>query len=84
MRVMYWMAVGVILGGAGWALAATRAEAEPQTGPVELRVDELKTPLGIDDPAPRFSWQLADPARGAEQTAYELEVASQAESLAED
>jgi alpha-L-rhamnosidase len=41
----------------------------------------LKTPLGIDDPAPRFSWQLADPARGAKQTAYQLEVASQAELL---
>jgi hypothetical protein len=33
-------------------------------------------PLGIDDPSPRFSWQLQDPARGARQTAYELLVAS--------
>jgi alpha-L-rhamnosidase len=51
------------------------------TGPVELRVDNLKTPLGIDDPAPSFSWQLRDPAHGAKQTAYEVEVASSAELL---
>jgi len=50
-------------------------------GPVELRVDNLKSPLGIDDPTPRFSWQLRDPARGAKQTAYEVEVASSAALL---
>ena len=50
-------------------------------GPVELQVDNLPSPLGIDDPAPRFSWQLHDPARGAKQTAYELLVASQAAFL---
>jgi alpha-L-rhamnosidase len=78
MRMVRWMALGVVLGAADWALAA---HAQSQAGPVELRVDGLNTPLGIDDPAPRFSWQLADPARGAKQTAYELEVASQAELL---
>src|SRR5580692_9442708 len=51
-------------------------------GPVELRVDDLKTPLGIDDPAPRFSWQLKDSMRGAKQTAYEVFVASSTASLA--
>ena len=53
------------------AICAASAPAAAE-GPVELRVDELKTPLGIDDPAPRFSWQLQDPARGAKQTAYEI------------
>jgi len=57
------------------------AQAPSFTGPVELRVDNLKTPLGIDDPAPRFSWQLRDPARGARQTAYEVLVATRAELL---
>jgi alpha-L-rhamnosidase len=52
-----------------------------QSGPTELRVDDLKTPLGIDDAAPRFSWQLRDPSRGAKQTAYEVQVASSAETL---
>ncbi|HEV2323834.1 MAG TPA: alpha-L-rhamnosidase N-terminal domain-containing protein, partial [Terracidiphilus sp.] len=50
-------------------------------GPVHLRVDNLRTPLGLDDPAPAFSWQLRDPARGAKQTAYEVTVASQQSSL---
>jgi alpha-L-rhamnosidase len=75
------MALGMVLGASGWALTPVQAKAEQQAGPVKLRVDELKTPLGIDDPAPRFSWQLADPARGAKQTAYEVLVASRAELL---
>ena len=45
---------------------------------VELRVDDLNAPLGIDDPAPRFSWQLSDAARGATQAAYEVDVFSSA------
>jgi alpha-L-rhamnosidase len=56
-------------------------QAAAGVGPVELRVDEMKAPLGIDDAAPRFSWQLADPARGAKQTAYEVQVASKAVAL---
>jgi len=79
MRSLCWMALGLAL-GAGLRLGA----ATPPVGfvgPVELRVDELKTPLGIDDVAPRFSWQLRDPARGARQTAYEVHVASRLELL---
>jgi alpha-L-rhamnosidase len=53
------------------------------TGPVELRVDNLKNPLGIDDPAPKFSWQLRDPEPGAKQMAYEVLVASSPELLAQ-
>ena len=51
------------------------------TGPVELRVDDLKTPLGIDDPSPRFSWQLKDSQRDARQTAYQIQIASRPELL---
>ncbi len=50
-------------------------------GPVALQVDNLVTPLGIDDRAPRFSWQLQDPAHGALQTAYRIQVASSPEVL---
>ncbi len=46
-----------------------------------LLVDNLPQPLGIDDPAPRFSWQLHDPARGAKQTAYQILVASSVDRL---
>jgi len=75
-----WMAPGFLL---GMMLSAASVPAVAQqtaagVGPVELRVDEMKAPLGIDDAAPRFSWQLADPARGARQTAYEVQVASDA------
>jgi alpha-L-rhamnosidase len=52
------------------------AQAPATRGPVELQVDNLKTPLGIDDPSPRFSWQLRDSAHGAKQTAYEVLVSS--------
>ncbi len=50
-------------------------------GPAELQVDNLKAPVGIDDPAPRFSWQLNDTAHGAKQSAYRVMVASRADRL---
>ena len=79
MRVMRGIGLnGTMCGLVLAAAVATAADAAltAGVGPRQLRVDELKTPLGIDDPAPRFSWQLHDPARGAKQTAYELQVAS--------
>ncbi|MDE3186384.1 MAG: family 78 glycoside hydrolase catalytic domain [Acidobacteriota bacterium] len=72
---------GIVLAA---ALPVVAVQAWGAVGPVELRVDNLKTPLGIDDMAPRFSWQLEDTARGARQTAYEVQVASRAELLAQD
>ncbi|MGA2218047.1 MAG: family 78 glycoside hydrolase catalytic domain, partial [Terracidiphilus sp.] len=68
------VAFAMMLPLAGWADAVV-------AGPVELRVDDLKTPMGIDDSAPRLSWQLSDPARGARQTAYEVMVATEAAFL---
>ena len=50
-------------------------------GPVRLQVDGLEHPLGIDDPAPAFSWTLSDPAQGARQAAYEVEVAATEDQL---
>jgi alpha-L-rhamnosidase len=67
----------------GVAVAAVAQNPAAVTGPVELRVDDLKTPLGIDDPSPRFSWQLKDRARGALQSAYEILVATKAGPLRE-
>jgi len=65
------------------ALPAFAQQAATTTGPLELRVDNLKNPLGIDDPAPNFSWQLRDAETGAKQTAYEVQVASSPELLAQ-
>lgn len=77
--MMRWLAWEMVLGS--FALSLTAMAAPEFTGPVELRVDNLKTPLGIDDPSPSFSWQLQDPARGAKQTVYEVLVASRKDLL---
>lgn len=47
-----------------------------------LRCEYLVDPLGIDERAPRLSWQLDSPLRGARQLAWRLRVASTAEKLA--
>ena len=47
-----------------------------------LRVEHLRSPLGIDALRPRFSWQMTDPRRGARQSAYELLVATTPARLA--
>lgn len=70
-------ALGLLLGVVVMLAARTSLAA----GPAELRVDNLTTPLGIDNPTPRFSWQLKDSTRGAMQTAYQVQVASSADLL---
>jgi alpha-L-rhamnosidase len=78
------------LHGLAWSAALSLAvwpiwgQAISPRGPEELRVDTLQTPLGIDDPAPHFSWQLRDSTRGAHQSAYEVQVAATSSALAED
>ncbi len=62
--------LSVMLSAVVWAQSP---QGQPARGPVELRVDNLKTPLGIDDPAPRFSWQLRDSARGARQDGIRID-----------
>src|ERR1039457_774031 len=79
MKVIRFMAFGLIL--STLPLPSLTKAQTGIAGPVELRVDDLKMPLGIDDAAPRFSWQLRDPTRGALQSAYEVLVASKAELL---
>ncbi len=59
----------------GIGVVGSFAYAAP-SGPVHLECDSLLHPLGIDDPHPRFSWQLKDETRGARQTAYQVLVAS--------
>ena len=73
--------IGIFLSATAWSGLA-QAPASP--GPLHLRVDDLEAPLGIDDSSPSFSWQLADSARGARQTAYRVVVAKSAESLAQN
>ncbi len=82
-RAFTTLAAGVIL-----FLTATtaRLSAVPQQTTfsiqaTQLKVDDLSLPLGIDDPAPRFSWQMLDGRQGARQTAYEIQVASSESAL---
>jgi len=51
------------------------------TVPAKLQTDNLPTPLGLDNPAPQFSWQLTDSRRGARQTAYQIQVATSVQLL---
>ena len=81
MKVGCGVLLGMLMGAASWPMMAQ--ESAGSAGPVALRVDNLTAPLGMDDATPRFSWQLQDAARGARQTAYEVQVASTAEMLQE-
>jgi alpha-L-rhamnosidase len=72
-------AVGLLIGVLTVPVAITAQGVQP--GPTALRVDDLETPLGIDDATPRFSWQVSDPSRGAKQSAYQVQVASSADLL---
>jgi alpha-L-rhamnosidase len=48
-----------------------------------LQVEYLTNPVGLDAPAPRFSWNVSDPnhARSQKQTAYQILVADDATLL---
>ncbi len=45
------------------------------------RCEYLVNPLGIDEPAPRLSWEIVSHLRGQKQTAYQILVASASERL---
>lgn len=52
-----------------------------QAAPVHLLTDYRENPLGIDDPAPRLSWQSDNTERNWRQSAYQILVASSPENL---
>ena len=49
-----------------------------------LRCEYLTNPLGLDQTEPRLSWTLRAPARGWVQSAYQIQVASQAALLGQN
>ena len=64
--------LALLLSGQSWA----------GIGVANLRVENLKEPLGIDTSQPRFSWEItADDETGVEQTAYQIEVKTEKETL---
>ncbi|WP_443612994.1 glycoside hydrolase family 78 protein [Actinomadura madurae] len=56
------------------AVGATRAAGDVQVG--GLTVEHQVDPLGVDDAKPRLGWTLSAHARGAGQSAYEVEVST--------
>src|SRR5580658_7217794 len=53
------------------------SEVLPQSNkPVKLECESRITPMGMDVANPVLSWKLQDASDGAEQTAYEIQVAS--------
>ncbi len=51
---------------------------------LDLRCEYQENPLAIESTAPRLSWRLVSPARGAAQTAWRILVASSPAALAEN
>ncbi|MCL2349655.1 MAG: alpha-L-rhamnosidase N-terminal domain-containing protein, partial [Planctomycetaceae bacterium] len=71
----------LLLLGPAFGISARAAELETQKPcsirPVNLRVESLTEPEGLDEKTPRFSWTLepTDPnAKGQKQTAYKIVV----------
>ncbi|MCB2408863.1 alpha-L-rhamnosidase [Hymenobacter lucidus] len=65
-------------------LTAFRADKPAAVQLQRLRCELLTNPEGIDATAPRLSWELSGAARGLEQTAYQVLVASSPDKLAAD
>ncbi len=47
-----------------------------------LQAEHLISPLGIDNPHPRFTWQMNDASQGAKQTAYKIIVGTDSATVA--
>ncbi len=55
-------------------IVSLSAAGSPGLGVSHLTCEGLVEPMVVDTPAPRFSWRLDAPGRGARQTAYQLRV----------
>ena len=49
--------------------------------PVELRCENLLSPVGMDLPSPGFGWKLFSDERNQKQTAYQIIVSESAETI---
>ncbi len=62
-----------------WLFATLLGQADLEIQ--RLKVESLTTPLGIYESAPRLSWELSSPIRGAHQSAYQIRVANEKAQL---
>lgn len=51
---------------------------------IDLRIEQLTNPLGLDIDIPRFSWRILNAQRGTKQTAYQILVATTPDLLDKD
>src|SRR4051812_21635974 len=65
-------------------LTSGSAETASDCKAVDLKVEFLKEPLGIDTSKPRFSWRIEDSRRGVFQSKFRLRVASSLDKLNAD
>ncbi len=76
-RKLVALVVGAAMAVAG--ASAANADAPPEGASLlatDLTVERQSEPLGVDDAAPLFGWEVTSDAPGAAQTAYEIEVFS--------
>ncbi|WP_090556528.1 alpha-L-rhamnosidase [Pedobacter hartonius] len=52
--------------------AARPSFSQTSAYPFKLETEYLVNPIGLDQPSPRFTWQMADQRQGARQTAYRI------------
>ncbi|WP_256011098.1 alpha-L-rhamnosidase [Desertivirga xinjiangensis] len=52
-----------------------------QSNPLNLRCEFLENPIGIDEPSPRLTWNMADCKVGCSQAAFEVIVATDSAGL---
>lgn len=48
-----------------------------------LQCEHLNNPIGLDNPQPRFTWQMNDTRQGAKQTAYQISVGTDSSRVAQ-
>lgn len=73
----------VILGGIACSWVFGGDASAQSNKPVKLECESRIIPLGMDVEKPALSWELQDMSDGAQQTAYEIQVASSDALLAE-
>ena len=71
-----WLSVllALVLGVTAVSPLRTAAAEAADTRIVELKTDDMVSPMGIDSASPRFSWQMQSAVTGQKQTAYKIIV----------
>jgi alpha-L-rhamnosidase len=77
--LVVWGMCAALLPALGFGGAASAAPGA--TSVVGLTVEHRTNPLGMDEPRPRFGWQMTSSVRGQRQTAYQVLVATDPKRL---